>query len=216
MPCNCNPFGATDRYCEPETGQCVCKALVEGQQCSECVDGYYDFNNGCKACDCDQDGTVAGSVCDKTTGQCTCKQHTNGTKCNQCKEGYYNLGADADTGCVACACYIAGSADSPPCCDRTNGQCTCKANVEKRTCNQCKVNTFNLTISNRDGCQPCGCDVTGTLNGDIGDQSQLPCDQNNGQCTCLTNRYGRTCDDCKKGRPFCCTSSVNNLSYSNR
>lgn len=210
--CNCNPFGATDQYCDPHIGQCVCKALVQGQQCGECVDGYYDFNNGCMACDCDQDGTVAGTVCDKESGQCLCIQHANGTKCNECKEGYYNLGGDVDTGCVPCLCYVPGSADSPPRCHMTTGQCTCKANVESRTCNQCVANTFNLTMSNKDGCQSCGCDVTGTVISDIADQSQLSCNQNTGQCTCLTNRYGRTCDNCNKGGLFSYTS-VGNLCY---
>ena len=207
-PCDCHPFGATNQYCDPATGQCLCSSLFKERQCNECIDGYYDFNDGCKSCECHVDGTVANSVCDKASGQCVCKQHANGTRCDECEHNYYNLGADEVTACVTCACDEAGSADSPPVCHMTSGQCRCKASVEGRSCNQCKAGSYNLT---EDGCLPCGCDITGTVDNDLIDQSPLSCDQNTGLCNCLTNRYGRTCDKCNRSKLCCCTPSVTYL-----
>ena len=142
-------------------------------------------------------------MCDKTTGQCECKLHANGTKCDQCEDNYYDLGADAVTACVTCACDLSGSADSPPVCHMTSGQCRCKASVEGRSCNQCKAGGYNLT---EDGCSPCGCDVTGTVDNDAFDPAPLACDQNNGNCLCLSNRTGRICDKCNRRKLFCCTN----------
>ncbi len=76
-------------------------------------------------------------------------------------------------------------------CDKTSGACECKANVVGRACNQCGPNTFNLTPDNPLGCQPCDCDITGTIGGGTG-----ACDQNTGACTCLANRVGRRCESC--------------------
>ena len=46
----------------------------------------------------------------------------------------------------------------------------------------------------------CECDATGTqtgLNGEV-----LVCNQNSGQCSCLTDRLGRTCDICAEGMVY--------------
>ena len=59
------------------------------------------------------------------------------------------------------------------------------------------ANTFGLTGDNPEGCSPCDCDPTGTLHGDTQPVDQLPCNQNNGTCTCLSNRIGRRCDSCE-------------------
>lgn len=69
-----------------------------------------------------------------------------------------------------------------------------------RTCNLCKATSYNLTITNVDGCGVCDCDPTGTMMGDQVQPQELICDQNSGQCTCLAYREGRRCDDCSTGK----------------
>ena len=61
-------------------------------------------------------------------------------------------------------------------------------------------NTFNMTIGNPDGCQSCDCDPTGTAT--LDDGTLAVCDQNTGDCTCLTNRQGRRCETCRLGQYF--------------
>ncbi|CAL8404780.1 unnamed protein product, partial [Boreogadus saida] len=39
QPCACDPAGALDGSCHPDSGVCVCKALVTGDRCHLCVPG---------------------------------------------------------------------------------------------------------------------------------------------------------------------------------
>ena len=97
-------------------------------------------------------------------------------------------------------CFLlSGTLEESILCDKVTGECTCKVNVEGRSCNQCKANAYNLTLENFDGCEACGCDPTGTVSGDILPQEQLSCDHNTGQCTCLSGRSGQKCDECEIG-----------------
>ena len=68
------------------------------------------------------------------------------------------------------------------------GACECKGNTEGRTCDQCKVNSYNFGGSDSFGCLSCDCSVEGTVNGD------LSCDVVSGQCTCKPRVEGRLCD----------------------
>lgn len=50
-----------------------CKPGVQGDKCSECIDGYKNFSSqGCSNCSCDGRGSLS-EVCDKLSGQCPCK-----------------------------------------------------------------------------------------------------------------------------------------------
>lgn len=199
--CDCNPIGATDQYCNPDNGQCNCQPNVQGQKCDQCADSYYDFADQCgKSCDCDPDGTEPGTACDKSTGQCVCKEFVTGKQCSECVDGYFDLGRNTTSGCVSCGCHPAGMLDTSEICDKVTGECRCKANVMAGSCNQCRPNTFNLDAANPEGCESCACDPSGTLRGDQAAPNELTCDQNTGQCTCLSNRIGRACDTCNRGK----------------
>ena len=84
-------------------------------------------------------------------------------------------------------------------CNKITGDCPCKTNVIGRTCNRCRSNAFNLTLENPDGCQLCDCDVTGTQATPGVAPQNMACDQNTGECSCLSNRVGRRCDRCDRG-----------------
>lgn len=64
------------------------------------------------------------------------------------------------------------------------GECTCKALVTGKDCNQCLPETFGLSES-YDGCTPCDCDAGGALDNN--------CDVVTGQCRCRSHMVGRTC-----------------------
>ena len=198
--CACDPSGSLDTYCNPASGQCSCKPNIIGRQCDECVAGYYNFAEGCLNCACDAFGTVEGGICDERSGLCQCKPYVQGQHCDECRDGYFDLGSDSTMGCQSCQCDPAGTEEQSTICDKETGECTCKINVQERKCNQCKPNTFNLTATNQDGCHVCDCDPTGTASGDTLPFIQLACDQTTGQCSCLANRIGRTCDQCLDGK----------------
>ncbi|XP_074661048.1 usherin-like [Tubulanus polymorphus] len=194
-PCECNPSGSMNRNCDPSNGKCFCKDRITGRQCDQCKDGFYNFANGCLPCGCDTSGSV-DNVCDKKTGMCRCKINVEGLKCDRCKDTFYNLKATNQNGCDACGCNINGTMNSSLVCDKMNGSCSCMQNVQGRTCNQCKGNTWGLGMNSTVGCSPCDCDPSGTFQGDQVAPYQLACDQNNGQCACLSNRINRRCDSC--------------------
>lgn len=64
------------------------------------------------------------------------------------------------------------------------GQCDCKRRVSGRQCLQCQDGFYDLQALDPDGCRPCNCNPSGTVDGDI------TCHQNSGQCSCKANVIG--------------------------
>ena len=86
-------------------GQCDCRDNVQGLECTECKDGYYNLQgsnpSGCDSCDCNLDGVIGGlKICDKVTGQCPCKLYVTGRRCTSCKAGFYGLAGSKVFGCT--------------------------------------------------------------------------------------------------------------------
>lgn len=49
FPCDCFHLGASSRSCDPETGQCPCKAGVIGRQCNRCDNPFSEVTStGCE------------------------------------------------------------------------------------------------------------------------------------------------------------------------
>ncbi|KAJ8045141.1 Usherin [Holothuria leucospilota] len=187
--CQCNPAGSITGDCEQNSGGCLCKANVIGDQCDRCNFGYYNLSAlnplGCQQCECDVDGSIS-PFCDPTDGQCRCKSSTQGLFCDQCRDGYYGLG---NQGCQICDCDPDGTVRDTSC-NKETGQCVCKANTEGPRCDQCSANTYNLQGSNQDGCMACSCNIAGTVN------ASQSCNQVTGQCQCKANVVGQTCNQC--------------------
>ena len=113
QPCGCLSAGVTDGGdCQrgdnmdgTDSGQCNCKNFVTGQNCSQCLSGYFNLSSsnqdGCEVCQCNTTGTVASSnICDMATGQCPCKANVVGLRCSTCALGHY--GIERDSGCLLC------------------------------------------------------------------------------------------------------------------
>ncbi|KAJ7402273.1 hypothetical protein BTVI_87954 [Pitangus sulphuratus] len=195
-PCWCNSHGSVNQFCNPLSGQCNCKERVKGLHCDTCMDNFYGLDvTGCKACECNAAGSFSGTVCDARTGQCACKPNIGGRRCDQCLDGYRKVQKNHSFVCLPCNCDKAGTVNGSLLCDKSTGQCPCKAGVTDPQCSQCMLHTYNLSVSNLLGCQRCDCDALGTLAGTV-------CDPVSGQCVCLPQRQGRRCNECKPGFYF--------------
>ncbi|XP_071948020.1 laminin subunit alpha-2-like isoform X2 [Antedon mediterranea] len=145
-PCNCTMIGTvTNTICQEFDGQCMCKANVEGRQCDECMDGFWDYSInhafGCIACNCDSRGKIEeDDFCDKTTSICYCKKNVEGDTCDTCKVGSYSLAAFNVDGCLLCDCDVGGSTTYD--CPDPLGQCVCRPRLVGRTCNEAQTGYY--------------------------------------------------------------------------
>ncbi|XP_066588247.1 laminin subunit alpha [Prorops nasuta] len=92
--CHCNIPGVIGGIgeCNTKTGQCNCKPGVTDRDCSKCVDGTYNLQEGnlfgCSDCFCDIGGSV-NSICDKISGQCPCQPRITGLTCKEPLQAHY-------------------------------------------------------------------------------------------------------------------------------
>ena len=73
-------------------------------------------------------------------------------------------------------------------CNADTGQCECKRDVEGRGCDECKQ--YYYGIHTGEGCTPCNCDQTGSLN--------LTCDDVTGRCYCKPGVEADSTDKCDR------------------
>ncbi|XP_049320201.1 usherin isoform X1 [Astyanax mexicanus] len=194
-PCGCNPDGSLHQFCNPFSGQCECRVGVRGLKCDTCAPDTYGLKGGrpCLPCDCSPLGSVPGLPCDPLTGQCVCRPHVEGRRCGVCQDGYHSLGAGGSLGCLPCQCERRGTLEELSACDKVTGQCRCKSGTEGPRCNRCSPHMYWIGSGNSThGCQPCLCDLLGSVAG-------TACDPDSGQCMCLPTRHGRECGSCKPG-----------------
>ncbi|XP_017797924.1 PREDICTED: laminin subunit alpha-1-like [Habropoda laboriosa] len=96
LPCNCDPLGSSSVECDGRSGQCPCKPLFEGRDCSSCIEGYGNVTAGCRECNCDVG--ALDEVCDPVTGECRCADGVLGFRCDYCDVDHYGLSADGCNG----------------------------------------------------------------------------------------------------------------------
>ncbi|XP_075719450.1 usherin [Rhinoderma darwinii] len=215
--CNCHGHAnSCDTSVSPYKCLCDTKSFTDGDNCDRCLPLFNNkpFHQGdhvnaynCVPCRCNNHSSSChyntnadphphdheqggGGVCDY------CLHSTAGSNCEVCKIFFYRkFGADpsAIDVCQPCDCNEAGTADKSQNCEKLGGQCRCKLNIGGRRCDQCNDGFYHLQESNPNGCQPCHCNISGTINGNPS------CHQNTGQCQCKTNVIGPRCDRCKLG-----------------
>lgn len=66
--CSCDKTGSLNNepVCDAESGSCMCKLNVEGQQCNKCKPGYFDLSLdnqfGCTPCFCYGHSSICSSA----------------------------------------------------------------------------------------------------------------------------------------------------------
>ncbi|XP_066523971.1 laminin subunit beta-4 [Hoplias malabaricus] len=125
----CPPGGSC--ICNAVTGQCPCRAGVEGVRCDQCKDGHWNLQSGCQPCACNSQHSLS-NLCDKITGQCPCEREYGGKQCNKCAENHFG---NPDIQCISCDCNMEGTIH--PGCDPYTGECLCRAGVSGIFCDEC-------------------------------------------------------------------------------
>lgn len=175
--CHCDEYGSLDDgKCDNITGQCECRANVDGNRCERCLSGFFNITSGkgCQPCECDELGST-GIECNIATGQCVCKQGVTGLKCDKCAPNHYGLD---DEGCKKCqVCPAPGQV-----CDPINGDCVCPPNTEGEMCERCTKNAWNHHPYS--GCELCDCSGIGA------DSSE--CNPINGQVNNYKKQHHKT------------------------
>lgn len=90
--CTCNTLGTVNNLgCNFYTGECLCKRLVTGKDCNQCMPetfGLSESRDGCTPCDCDAGGSLDNN-CDVITGQCKCRPYMQGRDCSEPKQNHF-------------------------------------------------------------------------------------------------------------------------------
>uniref|UniRef100_A0A8C7IW19 Laminin, beta 2 (laminin S) n=1 Tax=Oncorhynchus kisutch TaxID=8019 RepID=A0A8C7IW19_ONCKI len=177
LPCLCDPQGSVSSVCDTHGGQCRCRPNVIGLRCDQCAPGTYGFGPaGCKACECNLEGAVTRS-CDQLTGQCPCRPGAFGQRCDGCQAGHWGF-----PNCKRCLCN--GHAEE--CHQRTGACLNCRDNTGGDKCDR-----LGFTAGT------CTCSFLGTEHTQCTARDECVCQRATGQCQCLPNTIGLTCDHCK-------------------
>ncbi|XP_063724492.1 laminin subunit gamma-1-like isoform X2 [Symsagittifera roscoffensis] len=136
-------------------GVCLkCQNSTAGQNCEKCLPEHFSTRDGkCNPCNCNKEGS-SDMQCD-SKGMCNCKPGITGPLCDQCLPGFYGFGSTE--GCTKCECDLKGTRASRMTCNPIDGSCPCKANVEGKSCENCKYGYFDLSAENDEGCRACFC-----------------------------------------------------------
>uniref|UniRef100_A0A3B5B749 Laminin subunit beta 2 n=1 Tax=Stegastes partitus TaxID=144197 RepID=A0A3B5B749_9TELE len=206
-PCQCN--GHADQ-CDQRTGACIsCRDNTGGDTCDRCANGYYGnpvlgISSGghCRPCPC-PDGPNSGrhfaASCyqDNRNRQiiCNCNQGYTGARCEECAPGYYGNPSQPGGRCQPCQCNNNIDMSDVDACDRQTGECRkCLYNTEGPNCGICRSGYFG--DASRRNCRKCTCNFLGTERSQCMEREDCVCQRATGQCQCLPNVIGLTCDHC--------------------
>uniref|UniRef100_A0A6Q2YVN4 Laminin, beta 2-like n=1 Tax=Esox lucius TaxID=8010 RepID=A0A6Q2YVN4_ESOLU len=140
-------------------------------------------------------------------GRCVCQHNTVGTNCERCQEFYNDAPWRPSSQthphvCRRCNCH--GHSET---CHFDMAQYQASGGVSGGVCDNCRHDRVGphcelcrpylyqdprLSLDDPQGCIPCDCDATGSLENGL-------CDPVSGRCVCKENVGGERCDRCKFG-----------------
>uniref|UniRef100_A0A6I8PFI4 Laminin subunit alpha-2 n=1 Tax=Ornithorhynchus anatinus TaxID=9258 RepID=A0A6I8PFI4_ORNAN len=175
QPCHCNINGSLSEVCNTETGQCKCRANVQGRQCDECQPSlWWDSEKQfCVLCGCSPIGSTSPR-CD-IMGRCACKSGFIGKRCNLSRQMQRQKEQQP----------IAQRVQVPP---RRWGFAPANGCPRGAYRPVTPPKTFGLQSSR--GCVPCHCNSFGSKSFDC---------EESGQCWCQPGVTGKKCDRCAHG-----------------
>lgn len=192
--CACNGFSTK---CDVVYGYCHnCTGNTIGRYCEQCERGYFgdpSFGIHCKKCMCPGvDGIQNAETCRLDEGNdraiCQCREGYIGDNCDKCDKFYYGNPLDQNIGCKKCNCNGNADETSRTSCDSKTGEClNCLYNTDGVNCEKCKYGYYGS--AKQKTCNQCACDPRGTIG-----NSYDNCDHTTGQCKCLPNIKGESCD----------------------
>ncbi|KAM4747038.1 laminin subunit beta-1 [Rhinophrynus dorsalis] len=203
--CQCN--GHADD-CNALTGECTsCKDHTEGYSCERCLAGYYGdprlgSGDHCRPCPCpDGPGSerqfASGCYKDPSTLQvvCSCNVGYAGVRCDGCAPGYFGNPEEIGGVCQPCQCNNNIDMSDPLSCDKQSGLCLkCLYHTEGENCHQCQLGYYGNAL--QQDCRKCVCNYLGTEQDHCKGEVDCHCNRTSGQCPCLPNVTGQSCDHC--------------------
>lgn len=199
--CECNGHAV---QCDSRTGRCLdCQDFTTDFHCDRCLDSYYGdprlgIDIPCRACPCPgtvESGHSYASRCALDIRSqdvvCECQEGYAGPRCDVCADNYFGNPDVAGGQCRPCQCNNNIDLSKPGNCDSRTGECVqCLFNTKGFSCESCESGFFGDALNQQ--CAQCVCNILGT------DLSSGPCNPLNGQCPCLPNVEGLSCDACAK------------------
>ncbi|XP_069813789.1 laminin subunit beta-4 [Dendropsophus ebraccatus] len=207
-PCQCN---GNSESCDPVTGACkTCKGFTNGTNCERCLDNYYGnplLGQPCRPCMCPGSPTSKqyfAKSCqqDNETMEvaCNCLEGYTGKNCDECPNGFFGNIKEGEK-CSPCQCNNNIDVKDPDSCDKVTGECLkCANNTYGSNCEFCVPGYFGSGL--HQNCTSCVCNPIGTnaQNCSIYEEvGECVCDRTTGQCPCLPNVVGISCDTCAIG-----------------
>ncbi|XP_052501566.1 laminin subunit beta-2 isoform X2 [Budorcas taxicolor] len=204
-PCVCH--GHADE-CDPHTGACLgCRDHTGGEHCERCIAGFHGdprlpYGGQCRPCPCPEgpgsrrhfatschrDGYSQQVVCH-------CRAGYTGLRCEACAPGHFGDPSRPGGGCQPCECSGNIDPTDPDACDPRSGQCLrCLHHTEGPRCAHCKPGFHGQAA--RQSCHRCTCNLLGTDPRQCPSTDRCNCDPSSGQCPCLPNVQGLSCDRC--------------------
>ncbi|CAG2106617.1 unnamed protein product, partial [Medioppia subpectinata] len=195
---------ANPDLCDSKTGVCInCRDFTTGHRCERCERGYYgnplilnEVSIPCRACPCpgiSGSGMSHAESCQLEPRSqnviCHCLSGYSGERCDTCDNNYFGEPAIPGGQCRQCECSNNIDIAQPGNCDSRTGECLrCLYNTAGAHCQHCKPGFWGEAALQQ--CIECVCNPLGT------DVNSVTCDHLTGQCPCLPNVLGKSCDRC--------------------
>ena len=123
---------------------------------------------------------------------CECLEGYAGPRCDVCADNYFGNPDLPGGQCRPCQCSNNIDLSRPGNCDARTGECLqCLFNTEGFSCDVCQKGFFGDALSQQ--CTPCVCNLLGS---DSSLEGPSVCNRQTGQCPCLPNVEGLSCDRC--------------------